>query len=61
MICLDLDTGTPVSQLPPLVKRRRSDFVIDTRGTREESAQKAVLRYREVLAALASKNEEEPR
>ena len=49
------------SQLPPLVKRRRSDFVIDTRGTREESAQKAVLRYREVLAALASKNEEEPR
>ncbi len=40
------------SQMPAKEKRRRSQQVIDTRGSREESAEKARALYRETLARL---------
>ena len=45
------------SQLPAMEKRKRSAFVIDTRGTREESAKKAVHKYRETLEALQKQDD----
>ena len=41
------------SQMPPGEKKRRSGLVIDTRGSREESAEKAVQAYRETLAFVS--------
>ena len=38
------------SQMPPREKKRRSDLVIDTRGTREESAAFAEQAYRDFLS-----------
>lgn len=38
------------SQMPPREKKRRSDLVIDTRGTREESAAFAEKAYRDFLS-----------
>ena len=40
------------SQMPPREKKKRSDLVIDTRGTREESAAFAEKAYRELLSCI---------
>ena len=40
------------SQMPPREKKKRSDLVIDTRGTREESAAFAEQAYRELLSCI---------
>lgn len=45
------------SQMPPAEKKKRSDLVIDTRGSREESALLAEKAYREVLSRLRDQDE----
>ena len=49
------------SQMPPREKKRRSDLVIDTRGSREESAAQAEKAYLAVLSEQTQKPMEEHR
>ena len=42
------------SQMPPAEKKKRSDLVIDTRGSREESAAQAERAFRAVLSRIDS-------